>query len=74
MRLSPKPNMVSEKNNSTTYALTDITEKIINALGNKRYAYGAFIDLEKAFNTVNNIILLDTFNSFLQVRYQYAKY
>ena len=69
---------------SAIHALIDITEKIRNALDNKNYACGIFIDLEKAFDTVNHTILLDKlkyygvrgitnnwFKSFLEHRYQY---
>ena len=42
---------------STTHALTDITEKIRAALDKKLYACGVFIDLQKAFDTVNHKIL-----------------
>ena len=46
-------------NNSATHALIDITEKIRIALHSKYYAWSVFIDLEKAFNTVNHTILLE---------------
>ena len=64
------------------YALIDITEKIRNALDSKYYACGVLIDLEKAFDTVNHVILPDKlkyydvrgitnnwYRSFLQDRY-----
>ena len=72
-------------NHSAIHALIDMTEKIRNALDNKNYACGVFIDLEKAFDTVNQTILLDKlkyygvrgitnnwFKSFLEHRYQYT--
>ena len=41
------------------HALIDTTEKIGDALDKKLFACGIFIDLQKAFNTVNHEILLD---------------
>ena len=46
------------KNNSTTFALLEITEKIKESIDNHKYGCGLFIDLRKAFDTVNHIILL----------------
>ena len=46
------------KNNSTTFALIQITEKIKETIDDKRYGCGIFIDLHKAFDTVNHDILL----------------
>ena len=39
------------KNNSTTFALLQITEKIKETIDNKKYGYRIFIDLSKAFDT-----------------------
>ena len=73
------------KNNSTTSALLQITEKIKESIDNKKYGCGSFIDLSKAFDTVNHEILLrklehygirgvvlDWFNSYLSNRKQYV--
>ena len=38
-----------------------ITEKIKESIGNKKYGCGIFIDLKKAFDTVNHKILLNKF-------------
>ena len=39
--------------------LIQIVEKIRNAIENKMYGCGIFIDLKKAFDTVNHTILLN---------------
>ena len=46
------------KNNSTTFVLLEITEKIRETIDNIKYGCGIFIDLRKAFDTVNHEILL----------------
>ena len=46
------------KNNSTIFALIEITEKIKESIDNKKFGCGIFIDLRKAFDTVNHDILL----------------
>ena len=73
------------KNNSTSFALIQITEKIKETIDNKKYGCGIFIDLRKAFDTVNHEILLkklnhygirgialDWFRSYLSNRKQYV--
>ena len=73
------------KNNSTTFALIEITEKIKETIDNKKYGCGIFIDLRKAFDTVNHNILLNKlehygirgtalqwFKSYLYNRQQYV--
>ena len=39
---------------STTHAIISITEKIREALDNGKFACGVFVDLQKAFDTVNH--------------------
>ena len=48
-----------QKNKSTIHSLIQIVEKIRNAIENKIYGCGIFIDLKKAFDTVNHTILLN---------------
>ena len=73
------------KNNSTSFALLQITEKIKESIDNKKYGCGIFIDLRKAFDTVNHSILLqkmehygvrglslEWFRSYLTDRKQYV--
>ena len=70
---------------STRHALIDITETIRKALDDKKFACGIFVDLQKAFDTVNHEILLkklshygirgvsnDWFVSYLTKRVQYV--
>ena len=73
------------KKHSTNHALISITEKIRNALDNKKYVCGVFVDLQKAFDTVNYNILIqklkyygitgksnEWFASYLKNRSQYV--
>ena len=74
------------KNNSTTNALIQITEMIKESIDNGKYGCGIFIDLRKAFDTVNHEILLmklehgirnnmlDWFRSYLKDRKQYVSF
>ena len=70
---------------STNHTLIDITENVKSALDNKIHVCGIFIDLQKAFGTVNHKILLDKlshygirgiandwFSSYLSYRTQYV--
>ena len=47
------------KNNSTVFALVQITEMIKAGIDSGKFGCGIFIDLRKAFNTVNHEILLN---------------
>ena len=71
------------KQYSTNHALLSIVEVIRNALDKKMFTCGVFIDLEKAFDTVNHQILLSKlyhygirgvankwFSSYLSNRFQ----
>ena len=52
------------KYHSTSHALVSLTEEIGNALDNNSFAYGVFIDLQKAFDTVGHKILLRKLNYY----------
>ena len=73
------------KKNATNDALIEITEKVRKALDNNEYACGIFVDLQKAFDTVNHKILIkklehygirgcanNWFASYLDDRQQYV--
>ena len=45
-------------NYSTTHAILQITDKIQNAIENKLFTCGIFLDLTKAFDTVDHNILI----------------
>ena len=71
-------------NHSTNHALTSLTENIREALDKGHFACGIFIDLQKAFDTVDHHILLkkldygirgkanEWFKSYLSDRQQYV--
>ena len=47
-----------QENHSVDHALISITEAIRNTLDDKKYGFGVFVDLQKAFDSVNHNILL----------------
>ena len=72
-------------NHSTAHALLEITEKIKQVCDTGQFACGVFLDLQKAFDTVNHTILLKKlthygirgvankwFQSFLEDRKQFT--
>ena len=52
------------KNYSTNHALLSIVEQIRGALDKNMFTCGVFIDLEKAFDTVNHQILISKLNHY----------
>ena len=74
-----------QENHSIDHALVSLTEAVRNTLDNKRFGCGIFIDLQKAFDSVNHKILLsklehygvlgcalEWFRSYLSARKQYV--
>ena len=74
-----------QKGRSTTHSLIEIVENIRDCIDTSMYGCGIFIDLKKAFDTVNHDILitklehygvrgrsLDWFTSYLKDRSQYT--
>ena len=52
------------KNCSTTHALLSLTDEIRLSLDNNSFACGVFIDLQKAFDTIDHTILLSKQNYY----------
>uniref|UniRef100_A0A3Q3KL62 Reverse transcriptase domain-containing protein n=1 Tax=Monopterus albus TaxID=43700 RepID=A0A3Q3KL62_MONAL len=49
---------------STSLAITDLMEDITSAMDEKKYTMGIFIDLKKAFDTVNHELLMDKLDKY----------
>ena len=75
------------KNHSTSLALIDLIEELTNSIDNKKITVGIFIDLKKAFDTINHDLLLRKLNcygirgvahkwlsSYIKNRNQYVSY
>ena len=75
------------KRHSTNFALIDLVNTITTVLDHKEFAIGVFLDLSKAFDTVNHSLLLqkieyygirgivlDWFKNYITKRYQCVRY
>ena len=56
--------MVLERIILLNHALISLTESIKNSLDNKKFGCGIFLDLQKAFDTVNHQILLNKLHHY----------
>ena len=76
-----------DKSHSTNHAIISLVEKVNNAMDSGKISIGVFLDLRKAFDTVDHCILLDKlykygirgtpwnwFKSYLENRKQYVCY
>uniref|UniRef100_A0A3P9N665 Reverse transcriptase domain-containing protein n=1 Tax=Poecilia reticulata TaxID=8081 RepID=A0A3P9N665_POERE len=50
--------------NSTSMAIMDLIEQITEAVDQKQYCVSVFVDLKKAFDTINHTILLEKLNRY----------
>ena len=51
-------------NRSTSMALIDLIEELTSSVENKKFALGVFIDLKKAFDTIDHEILIQKMNNY----------
>ena len=49
---------------STSHALIHLTDKITEQLHNGNFTCGIFVDLQKAFGTVDHVILIQKLNHY----------
>ncbi len=51
-------------NRSTSMALMELIEDITSSIDNKKYAVGVFIDLKKAFDTIDHRVLINKLENY----------
>ena len=56
--------MALEKNNSTCIVLLNLVDQVSNELYKKQFSIGVYIDLSKAFDTLDHQILLTKLNNY----------
>ena len=56
--------MVSEKKFSTTLALIEVIDNLIQNMESDNISVGIYLDLQKAFDTVNHKMLLAKMNNY----------
>ena len=67
-----KNNLAFKKNNSTEYAILQLTNELKESYHNREFTIGVFfIDLSKAFDTVDHNILLTKTNLFRTIQKLY---
>ena len=59
-----KPQFGFRQKCSTNHAMIQITESIRNSIDKNEFGCGIFIDLKKAFDTVNHFIILSKLNHY----------
>ena len=52
------------KNNSTDYAILQLCDKITDSLSKKEHVIGVFMDLSKAFDTIDHNILIHKLRTY----------
>ena len=58
----------SEETNSTEFAIIHLLDKIVDSLSRKEHIIAIFMDLSKAFHTIDHNILLHKLNNYYGIR------
>ena len=64
-RILSKHQFGFRKNHSTDHAIIELTDSITKAIDEGKYTIGIFLDLSKAFDTVNHQILLNKLEHYV---------